>query len=149
MFSEMWRSCTGARCRDETSIGTSVSPQSAVIQRQQATKQTQAAKQAPQHTQRTDTDGEGQKRGGQWYAVHAHAAPPSPPACAPPQQQAPTPPRPPPRASRHRHRRQAPGRDTHKHFSLAPARSRTIPASNKASASSKASATTHSEQKQT
>ena len=32
------------------------------------------------------------------------------------------------------HTRQAPGRDIHKHFSLAPARSHTITASNKASA---------------
>ena len=56
------------------------------------------------------------------------------------------------------HRRQAPGREIHKHFSLAPARSHTMTASNKAnamtasnkaSASSKASATTHSEQTQT
>ena len=33
------------------------------------------------------------------------------------------------------HKRQAPGRDIHKHFSLAPARSHTMTASNRASAS--------------
>ena len=38
----------------------------------------------PKHpNQRADTSGEGQKRGGQQYAVHALTAPPSPPACAP------------------------------------------------------------------
>ena len=47
------------------------------------------------------------------------------------------------------HKRQAPGRDIHRHFSLAPARGHIMTASNKASASSKASATTHSEQTQT
>ena len=47
------------------------------------------------------------------------------------------------------HRRQAPGRDIHKHFSLVPARGHTMAGSSKVSASSKASATTHSEQTQT
>ena len=46
------------------------------------------------------------------------------------------------------HTRQAPGRDIHKHFSLAPARGHTMTASSKASASRKASAATHSEQTQ-
>ena len=45
------------------------------------------------------------------------------------------------------HKRQAPGRDIHRHFSRAPARGHTMTASNKASASSKASATAHSEQR--
>jgi hypothetical protein len=40
------------------------------------------------------------------------------------------------------HRRQAPGRDIHKHFNLAPARSHTI------TANSKASATRQTEQQQ-